>query len=160
MTAGPSFNQAIFSKSILLTTVLHSLNNWKESGCIVVHRAVALCDPSFLVYSGNVISLVCAKKRLFWELGKKVICTSDNVAYISFKWQSRKRKKKLLVAQLCPILYNPTDYSPPFFCPWNCNSQAEEHLSGCHFPSQGIVSTREFEPRSLTFRLLLYLPSH
>jgi len=53
-----------------------------------------------------------AKKDCSEYLGKKSFTQVTMLLY-SFIWQKQKRKKKLLVAQLCPILCNPTDHSPP-----------------------------------------------
>ena len=118
-----------------------------------------------------------AKKRLFWVLGKKIIYTSDNVAISHSYGKSKKRKKKLLVAQLCPILRNSTDHSPPgssvheteilqatilewVAIPFSRGSSQQRdgtqvsHILGCFF---NIWATRE-RPVKVSFMFLFQWP--
>ena len=50
-------------------------------------------------------------------------------------------------AQSCLILCDPTDCSPPGFCPWDFSRK--EHWSGWPFPSPGPPPNSRIEPESL-----------
>ena len=49
--------------------------------------------------------------------------------------------------QLCPILCNPGDCSPPGFCPWD--SPGKNSRVGCHFILHGILLTQGLKPSLL-----------
>ena len=58
------------------------------------------------------------------------------------------------VAQSCPTLCNPVDYSPPASCPWHFPGKSTGLC--CHFLLQGIFSTQESNPGLPHCRLILY----
>ena len=60
----------------------------------------------------------------------------------------------VLVAQACPILFNPMDFSPPGSCPWN--SPGKNTGVGCHSLLQGIFPTQGLNPGLLHCRKILY----
>ena len=64
----------------------------------------------------------------------------------------------VLVAQACPILFNPMDFSPPGSCPWN--SPGKNTGVGCHSLFQGIFPTQGLNPGLLHCRKILYHLSH
>ena len=60
-------------------------------------------------------------------------------------------KVKVLVAQLCPILCDPVDYSPPgSSVQWN--SPGKDTGVGCRFFLQGIFPTQGSEPGPLALQ--------
>ena len=66
---------------------------------------------------------------------------------------------KVLVAQLCPALCNPMDYSLlGSFCPWN--SPGKNARVGSHSFLQGIFLTQELNQGLLHCRRILYHLSH
>ena len=60
----------------------------------------------------------------------------------------------MLVAQLCPTLCNPMDYSPPDSCPWD--SPGKNTGVGSYFFLQGIFPTQGSNPGLLHCRQIPY----
>ena len=72
---------------------------------------------------------------------------------------SVKVKSESEVAQLCPTLCNPMDYSPPsLLCPWNFSGKSTG--VGCHFLLQGFFLSQGLNSGLLHCRQTLYLLSH
>ena len=67
-------------------------------------------------------------------------------------------KGKILVAQSCPTLCDPMDYSPPGSCSWN--SPGKNIGVGCHSLLQRIFPTQGSNPGLLQCRQILYHLSH
>ena len=70
--------------------------------------------------------------------------------------KSSQRSPALCVflAQPCPTLYDPMDYSPPgSSCPWGFSRQ--EYRSGLPFPSLGDLRNPGTEPGSPWFRIFV-----
>ena len=64
-----------------------------------------------------------------------------------------------LVAQSCPTLFNPMDYSPPGFSVHG-NSPGKDIGVGCHAFFQEIFPTQEYNPGLLHCKWVLYRLSH
>ena len=71
---------------------------------------------------------------------------------------AKKMPMKVLVAQLCLPLCNPTDCSPPGSSLWN--SPGKNTGVGCHFLLQGVFPTQRLNLHLLRCRLILYHLSH
>ena len=81
--------------------------------------------------------------------------------WTNWRWGKMKTifmRVKLLLAQLCPTLCNPTDCSPPGFSVHGI-LQAK-YWSGLPFPSPGDLSNPGIKPGFLHCRQILYYLSH
>ena len=73
-------------------------------------------------------------------------------------FHSPKGIKEVLVAQLCPTLCNPMDWSPPGFSVHGFSRQ--EYWSGLPFPSPGDLPDPGIKPRSPALQADFYHLSH
>ena len=67
-------------------------------------------------------------------------------------------KVKVLVAQSCPALCNPTDYLTRFLCPWDFSGKNPG--VGCHFLLQGMFPNQGLNLGPLHCRQIPYHLSH
>ena len=77
-------------------------------------------------------------------------------------WEALLQYKynKVLVAQLCPTLCSPIDWTRAYQVPLPMEFSRQEYWSGCHSLFQGIFPTQGSNPGLLHVRQILYHLSH
>ena len=88
-----------------------------------------------------------------------LVDTLNIIAHIPgfFQASNTMKKVKMLVAQSCPTLYNPIDYSLPLSIVF---SRQEYWSVGSHSLLQGIFPTQGWKPGLLNYRQIFYHLSH
>ena len=119
--------QVQWSLSIAEAVSLHMLGGL----CLQNKKAARIGKTSYMASNNPRPPSCCFTIQLFvWKLARQI---KDPVCVLVCS-----------VAQLCPILCNPTLQFTRLFCPWD--SPGKNTGMGCHFPKPGIEPTSPVSP--------------